>query len=52
MGNLPVQATDKDTALVSGYSPSIMKSVLGGEDLTPMGVMMKTLSSDRYEFVN
>lgn len=50
--NVPVQASDRNVALVSGYSPSIVKSVLGWEDLTPMWVMMKTLNNERYEFID
>lgn len=48
--NVPVQKTDKNVALVSGYSPSIVKSVLGWEDLTPIGVMMKTV--ENYKFID
>ena len=49
--NSPVQATDKNTALIGGYSPSIVKAVLGWEDMTPVGVMMKAISWERYEFI-
>ena len=38
-----------NTALISGFSPSILKSVLNGENLTPYSVMMKTVDSSRYE---
>lgn len=48
--NSPAQKTDKDVALVSGYSPSIVKSILGWEDLSPIGVMNKTLET--YNFVD
>lgn len=50
MWNNPAQKTDKRVALVSGYSPSIVKSVLGWEDLTPMWVMMKTVWA--YSFID
>lgn len=43
----PVKMDEHGTALVSGYSPSIMKSLLHG-DMTPMAVMMNTLLSERY----
>jgi hypothetical protein len=40
------------TALVSGFSPSILKSVLTSiEDMTPVGVMMKTIMKDCYSIV-
>jgi hypothetical protein len=48
VGNSPVKYDTKWTALVSGASPSIIKSLLGWEDMTPMGIMLKTLNSERY----
>jgi hypothetical protein len=48
LGNVPVKAKTPNTALVSGFSPSILTSLLGGDDLTPMGVMLKTINADRY----
>ena len=48
--NVPVQMDSSGVALVSGFSPAIVKSVLSAdmEKFTPYGIMMKTLSSDRY----
>lgn len=50
-GNFPVKYDESGTALVSGFSPSIMKSLLGGEDMSPVSIMDKTVNSDRYELV-
>jgi len=49
-GNTPVTFDTKGTALVSGFSPAIMKAVLAAdlEDFTPQSVMLKAISSDRY----
>ena len=47
--NFPVKQDEMNTALISGFSPSILKSVLNGENLTPYSVMMKTVDSTRYE---
>lgn len=49
-GNSPVTYNKVGTALVSGFSPSIVKSVLGGEDLTPISIMLKTVMVERYDF--
>lgn len=49
-GNVPVTVNDKGVALVSGFSPSIMTSLLGGEDMSPEGIMNKTIMKDRYSW--
>ena len=49
MGNLPVRYDENGTALVSGFSPSLMTSLLWGEDISPLGIMMKVLNSERYK---
>jgi hypothetical protein len=50
--NVPVKFDKRDTALVSGFSPAIMKSVLAAdlEQFTPESIMMKAIMSDRYNF--
>lgn len=49
-GNSPVTYNDVGTALISGFSPSIVKSVLGGEEMTPISIMLKTVLISRYDF--
>jgi len=49
-GNSPVTYNKTGTALVSGFSPSIVKSVLGGEEMTPISIMLKTVMVQRYDF--
>lgn len=46
-GNAPVRFDQSGVALVSGASPSVVKSVLGGE-VDPVKVMLKTIMVDRY----
>lgn len=48
-GNVPVTYTTNGTALVSGFSPAIMKSLIGG-NLNPMSVMLEAIMNDRYNF--
>ena len=50
-GQSPVKFDQKGAALVSGFSPSILKSILAAEDLTPVSVMMKTLNDPRYAVI-
>lgn len=49
-GNCPVNTGDYGTALISGASPSIVKSILTG-DIDPVAVMNKTIESERYSVV-
>jgi hypothetical protein len=50
--NVPVKENEDGVALVSGFSPSILKSVLSAdlEQFTPEAMMMKTLMAERYDF--
>ncbi|CAL9994759.1 RNA-binding protein [Vibrio phage D480] len=47
LDNVPVKSGEANTALVSGCSPSILTSLLGGE-LEPVKIMLKTVGVDRY----
>jgi hypothetical protein len=50
--NVPVKADKSGAALVSGFSPAIMKALLAADmsEFTPEGIMLKTVMSDRYSF--
>lgn len=48
-GHFPVKFDEAGTALISGLSPSIVKSVISGEDMDPYKIMMNTIGSERYE---
>lgn len=51
-GNIPVRMHETGTALISGYSPSIMKSILSNPmEITPYHIMMSTVMKDRYKWV-
>ena len=52
MSNFPVEFDKMGTALISGLNPSILKSILGGENLTPESVMMKTIDTERYNVIS
>ncbi|GAF78459.1 unnamed protein product, partial [marine sediment metagenome] len=43
------QATEgmKNVGMISGFSPSILKTVLGGTDFSPIAIMLRTL--EKYE---
>ena len=48
----PVKFNDQGVAMVTGFSPAIMKSVLANdlEDFTPYRVMEKTIMNERYDY--
>ena len=48
-GDVPVKFDQAGTALVSGFSPSIMTSILAAENFDPRSVMMTTLNQPRYQ---
>lgn len=47
-GGVPVAFDKQGTALVSGFSPAIMTSLLGGDIESPQQIMDKTILSERY----
>jgi hypothetical protein len=49
--NVPVKADKSGAALVSGFSPAIMASLLGADvdQFTPEGIMLKTVMVPRYD---
>ena len=52
-GNLPVSFGVGGTAMVTGFSPAIMKSILAATDVpevTPMSMMLETLNVPRYDW--
>jgi len=49
--NVPVTADKSGAALVSGFSPAIVKALLAADmsDFTPYGIMMSTITNPRYD---
>jgi hypothetical protein len=50
-GNKPVQKHQSGAALVSGFSPSLLKTLLSGEDMSPVSMMMRVIGDSRYDAV-
>lgn len=51
-GNVPATMRDENVGLVSGYSPSILTSVLQAKVLTPIELMLETVNSERYQCIS
>lgn len=49
--NIPVTFTERGTALVSGFSPSLYKSIISAQDFSPLNIMLNTVDIDKYSVV-
>lgn len=49
VGNVPVTCDQEGVALISGCSPSIMKSFLEGKNITPESIVLETLNNEAYD---
>jgi len=49
--SFPVTQETENTALISGFSPSVFKYILKGENINPYKLMLDILNSERYERV-
>ena len=49
--NVPVKFDEKGTALVSGFSPSILKALLSGESMSPIQIVLNVLNTERYSSI-
>lgn len=47
----PITEDENGVCLVSGCSPSILKSVLSGKDFNPMAILDETIGQERYNKV-
>jgi len=46
------RCSDKNVAMVSGFSPSIMKAILNAEEFNPISVMMEALKDIELDYTN
>lgn len=50
-GDFPVKCNEQGVVMMSGYSPSLLKGILDGKQITPLTVMMNIIYSKRYDLV-
>ena len=50
--NVPAKFNEQGVALVSGFSPAIVKGVLAADldNFTPEAIMLKTIMAERYDY--
>ncbi len=49
--NFPIRADENGSAMVSGCSPSILKSLLAAKSFDPMSIVYETVNNPRYDRV-
>ena len=49
--NVPVSFKEDGTALISGFSPAIMKSLINGKIESPLQIMDAVILGERYEAI-
>lgn len=49
-GGVPTTSKTNNVALVSGFSPSIMKSILKDGDIDPISMVLETVKIPRYDW--
>lgn len=47
-GTVPITHDERGVALVSGSSPSVLKSILASKDISPIQLMLEVLERERY----
>lgn len=49
--DFPVKCNDIGTILLSGYSPSLLTSIIDRDEITPLDMMFKIIRGKRYDLV-
>lgn len=49
--DFPVKNDERGIVLLSGYSPSLLTSLIEGNEVTPLNVMLNTINAPRYNKV-
>ena len=48
----PAECSDENVAMVSGFSPSIMKAILNAEEFNPIDVMLEAIEPIKLDYTN
>lgn len=49
--DFPVSESQKGVATISGFSPSILKNILNGDEVTPYTIMRNVIDDERYSII-
>ena len=50
--DFPVSVNDENTVMLSGFSPSIVKTIISGENINHWTIIKETIESERYKKIN
>lgn len=45
------KANEQGVAMLAGFSPSLLKAVINGEDFSPYGIMREAIDDERYKMI-
>ena len=51
INDFPVSSKETNTAMLSGFSPDLVKSIMYGESYDPYSVLRRTIENDRYKII-
>lgn len=49
--DFPVKCNENGVILMSGYSPSLLTTIMQGDDINPLSVVLSIINSDRYNLI-
>ena len=49
--DFPLKSDTNNTILLSGFSPTLLNSILKGDEITPYLIIRKIIDSERYNII-
>lgn len=49
--SFPVSSNEQGVVMLAGYSPSLLKAIVGGKEINPLTVMLDIIRAERYDRV-
>jgi hypothetical protein len=49
--DFPVKCNENGVILMSGYSQSLLSTIMQGDDINPLSVVLSIINSDRYNLI-
>lgn len=49
--DFPVKCDENNVILLSGYSPSLLTTIVNGEEINPLNIILSIINSERYNLI-